>query len=924
MNTNFILFTFIVLFSFSFGKAVSEEESQNTPNQAVENSPLDQRAESFEEVEGQTVTEGESEEQEELVREGTSKDKSIEEFKVTGSRIRRIDFEGPNPVTVWTKEDLENSGYTSLSKFFKNTSLSNFGRTLLRNRSTLTLVNGARIVHDAGMDLIPTSAIERVEVLKDGASALYGSDVVGGVINIITKKDFVSPEFSLKLIPTLYPFYKGGSEMEASAVFGKKFFKGHFISAFQFQYFDSIKHSDRKKWYNDYFLDYSPYPSFQYGGGIIVDPKCPEALQRKQGDLIIGCKHDFVPYAYISPRGYYFSSYNYVEHKVEGLNVYTQWFGFFQNTKESDQPIIDTLDLPAGHKMSLGTGSEGSLRYLFKDFYGERSISNNFVDVLVGAKGYISNTWDFDFNLKWSNIWTQTRYKNFPYLSNLTEAIVSGVYDPFNPKIRDLSRLRFHDALYKENDTRLFTSLDFSGELGFWDIDLALGVQAYVNKYREKADPKVRKGEIFALAPAETRALPSRKLIAAYAEAVKNFSNIVEVQLAGRVDRYSDFGWTANPKLALYYKPVSNFLFRSSVGTSFTAPDLSSLYTPETKGFIPIYDTVACYNELKGNKHFDPIYQSLTGEKFQSQEAKDKLIKQFLVEQSHVVENKKLSENVKSAFKVLANKLGDQNYCRLKSVVGKAKGNKNLKETKALTASLGFHWDLNENHSLKMDYWFNSLSGTPIASLSRNKKTIDAELLHGKAYVAKQGVVYERDTNDPNNKIKEGTPVTSLINIGGLRLSGWDLEWESDFPNWNFMNGNFYFRDEFSYVIKSGVEQFPGMGYINNLGKFGLPKWRNFISFGWKSSRHNVSLLLKMAAGTKKSNNEFETLKTGYLLDLFYQYRMNPKTSLKFGWYNLLFSDPVLDDSIKQGGKFDPKFFDRKGPHFFVEMRRVL
>ena len=133
-------------------------------------------------------------------------------------------------------------------------------------------------------------------------------------------------------------------------------------------------------------------------------------------------------------------------------------------------------------------------------------------------------------------------------MSVLTEAIVSGAYDPFNPKIRDLSKLRFHDALYKDNDTRLFTSLDFSGESGFWDIDLALGVQAYYNKYREKADPKVKKGEIFALAPAETQVLPSRKLIATYAEAVKNFSNIVEVQLAGRVDRYSDFGWTANPK----------------------------------------------------------------------------------------------------------------------------------------------------------------------------------------------------------------------------------------------------------------------------------------------------------------------------------------------------------------------------------------
>ena len=907
MSKHLILIIFI---AFSCGKAVSEEalRGEQAPKKA---SVVSNKIKDFlhigkdqdEAVEGEEELANVSEEQEEPSKKDflemeKSVDKSIEEFKVTGSRIRRIDFEGPSPITVWSKEALENSGYTSLSEFFTNTSLSNFGDTLVRNRSTLTLVNGARIVHDSGIDFLPTSAIERVEILKDGASALYGSDVVGGVVNIITKKDFVSPEFSIKLMPTLYPFYKGGSSAEASAVFGKKFSKGHFLSTLQFQYFDSLKVSDRIQWYNDYFLPYSPYPSFHVeGGGVLVDPRCPAVLQLKQGANVIGCKYNAIPHAYIHPRVYNLSSYNYGEYKLKGVKLYTQWFGFFENSNEPDQPILSKLSLPSGHKMSVGNGSAGSLRYLFKDFYREESVSSAFLDALVGARGYISKTWDFDFRLKWSNIWTHDTNKNHPYLASLTEAIVSGAYDPFNPKVRDLSKLKFHDAIYKDNDTRFFTSLDFSGESGFLDIDLALGFQAYYNKYRNNADPKVKKGEIFALAAAETKDLPGRTLAAAYAEAVKNFSNVLEVQVAGRLDHYSDFGWTANPKLAVYYKPVSNFLVRSSVGTSFEAPGLGDLYTPETTGYIAIYDTVACYNELKENKHFDPIYQVLTGDKFKSQSAKDKLIKQFLVEQSDVVENKELSTAVKTAFKNLTGKIGNQDYCRTKGVLGKGKGNRNLKETKALTASLGFHWDLNENHSLKGDYWFNALSGTPIASLYRNKKTLDAELLHGKAYVAKEGVVYERDSNKPFNPIKEETPVSSLINIGGRKLSGFDLSWESDFPHWTFGEGYFYFKDDFAYVLKAGVETFPGMGYVNNLGKFSLPKWRNFTTFGWKSPRHNLSLLVKTVAGTKKYRNEFESLKIAYLLDLFYQYRMDTKTSFKLGWYNLLFSDPVLDDS---------------------------
>ena len=793
--------------------------------------------------------------------------KNTETFKVTGSRIRRIDFEGPSPLTVYTKEDLDNSGYLSLSEFLTNTSLSNFGSTLIHSRSTLTLVNGTRLVRDRAENFIPTSAIERVEILKDGSSALYGSDVVGGVINIITKQDFESPEISLKLSPALYPLYKGGSEADASVVFGKKFNKGHFISTLQYQYSGDFKMLDRKEWYDDYFWNDSPFPSFEVGQNIIVDENCPEDLKVKKDAAVVACKHNYIPYAYISPKSHSLSSYNYAEHELfNEVSLYTQWFGFFSKATEEDWPIIDELEIPAGHKMSAGSGSAGTLKYLFNDIsYQDESTSTLYLDGLMGARGYLSKTWDFDWNLKWSNTWSKRILSNHPYIKDLKEAIVSGAYDPFNPEVRDSSKVKLYDAIYKNNDTRLFSSLDFSGETGFWDIDMALGAQAYVNRYRNNADPKVIKGEIFGLEAAETKDLPFRTLGAVYAEGVKNFSNLLEVQLAGRIDRYSDFGWTANPMLAAYFKPSSGFLVRSSVGTSFEAPALSSLYKPETKEFIVIWDTVACYNELKENKHFDPIYSSLTGEEFQSQEAKDKLIKEFLVEQSSVVENEDLPETVQTAFKGLTGKLGDQDYCRINYVKGIGKGNKNLKETKALTASLGFHWELNENHSLTADYWYNSLNGFPVPSLSGNKKTMDAELLHGKAYVEERGVQYERDSDRPYNPIKAGTPVSSLINVGGKKLYGVDIKWASDFSNWTFANGNFYFKDEFAYVLKAGVEIFPGMGYVNNLGKgeFGLPKWRNFATFGWKSLKHNLSLYLKSVARVTKHYSEFETLPNG-------------------------------------------------------------
>ncbi len=851
----------------------------------------------------------------------------METIKVTGSRINRIDFEGPSPLTVWTKEDLDNSGYLSLSDFLKNTSIAPFGRVKIRNKNTLVLVNGKRFVFDNRVDLIPSAAIERVEILRDGASALYGSDVLGGVINIITKKDFNAPEFSLKIAPTLYPLYKGGSQMDFSFIFGKNFNKGHFVSTLQFQYHDSVKASDRKQWHNDWLMPYSPHPKFQTKEGLIVDSKCPENLKVKMGSTVIACNHDLLPYSHLFPSIYYLSNYNYAEYKIKGISFYTQWMGYLLRSAEPNQFIFkESITLPDGHKMSVGNGLGGKLIYFFEDIHSDQFTDNIFLDGLVGVKGYISKTWDFDLSLKWSNSWVNDKHTKLPYLSDIQNIIVSGLYDPFNPGVRDFSTVRLHDSVGREKSTKVFTSLDFSGETGFWDIDLALGLQAYYNKHKIYGDPKVKKGLIYGLMSSELPDLPSRKVFAAYAEAIKHFSDLLEVQAAWRIDHYSDFGWTANPKLAVYFKPSSHFSLRSSIGTSFKAPLLPDLYAPETATALAIYDVVACYNELKANGHFEEIYNSEMGKNFTSREIKDKMIRDFLIDQSEALKNKNLSKTGRVVLNQLSDKMGSQNYCRTTPFIGKEKGNKNLKPKKALTASFGFLLNLNEDHGLTADYWFMHSKGHVFPSLKGQggKLATGAEIRYGKEYVERHGVQYDRDSNDPYNSIKHGTPVNTAINIGKVKSSGVELSWSSDFPKWSFANGNFYFRDTFSHLISSGVELFPGMGIMNSLGKYGVPEWRNFATFGWRNPKHNISLVLKSVAGVKKRNKESETLPISHIVDLFYQYNMDEKTSLGFGWYNLLFAEPILDDSIQQGRRFNQQLFDARGPRFFVELRKKL
>ena len=140
----------------------------------------------------------------------------LERIEITGSSIKRIDAETAVPLTVITRESIDKSGASNVQELVDRLSSNNGGgrsmgesigdsnatgqtgaslRGLGRER-TLVLLNGRRLAiypfAGAGVDLnaIPLAAIERIEILRDGASSTYGSDAIGGVINFITRKDF--------------------------------------------------------------------------------------------------------------------------------------------------------------------------------------------------------------------------------------------------------------------------------------------------------------------------------------------------------------------------------------------------------------------------------------------------------------------------------------------------------------------------------------------------------------------------------------------------------------------------------------------------------------------------------------------------------------------------------------------------------------
>ena len=143
---------------------------------------------------------------------------TLERVEVTGSNIRRINTETASPVLALTREDIAKSGRSSVAELLQTLSVDNQGSVPknfgagfasgasgislrgLGAASTLVLLNGRRIapfgLADDGqkvfsdLNLIPLEAVERIEILKDGGSAIYGSDAIAGVVNVILRKDY--------------------------------------------------------------------------------------------------------------------------------------------------------------------------------------------------------------------------------------------------------------------------------------------------------------------------------------------------------------------------------------------------------------------------------------------------------------------------------------------------------------------------------------------------------------------------------------------------------------------------------------------------------------------------------------------------------------------------------------------------------------
>jgi iron complex outermembrane recepter protein len=564
-------------------------------------------------------------------------DAQVETVVVTGSRIARgSDFESPSPVITVDRDSIERQGYNNLQQLMEKMPANGNGAFSTRGNNqdstangaasislrglgadaTLVLVNGRRVAISAfaesittnfvDINSIPVAAIERVEVLKDGSSAVYGSDAVAGVVNIILRRDFTGFETSVG-----YGSADGYDEKTASAVWGLggddfnvtmilDYFKNSSLANTER---GSLGSANQTPQGGQDFRSSRGYPgSFTVNGVATRDPNCPAGSQAG-----VNCVYDFGPFNLISPEA---ERTGFILLGHQNLAADLELFGEFavqHNTSVAQgapTPLDESagLTVPGNHPNSpFAPGSTIDIRRYRTVDAGARQwdIETDNLRGVVGLRGKLSD-WDWEVAVQRARSESeQTGDKTQGWVRTdfLQQEINAGRYNPFGgvqnpPEVIDAITTNL--VRRGKSDLTMYDA-QISGEL--FDLPAGTVRMAAGAEYREESvsdtpDDQFQRGLIFGTEAVSASA--ARDSWAAFVEFAVPVVEGLELSLAARYDDYSDFGDSTNPKVALRWAPIEQLALRASWGTGFRAPSLAQIGlgpSQESQFFI---DTFGC------------------------------------------------------------------------------------------------------------------------------------------------------------------------------------------------------------------------------------------------------------------------------------------------------------------------------------------
>lgn len=588
----------------------------------------------------------------------------LQEIIVTGSRIRRIDAETSSPVQVVSRDDIEQTGRQSIAEVLRSVvSADNQGSiptafsagfasgasaVSLRGlgvNSTLVLLNGRRLASyglaDDGvrtfvdLNSIPLAAVERVDVVKDGGSAIYGSDAIAGVVNIILRDTYegFSAGGTVGLndsgdgdMQRVYAVVGGGGErfnayltLEESS---EKAISGRDAESF-------LRTNDlRSRGFFDnrrggviagggqfadgsgpVFSAVNPFGSVRKPGGtqserINLTP-CPEVSPTTGV-----CQFETIGFTQIQPKVERLTALGRATYKFnDDLKAFTE-ISFFNSEVQSTgtpssvndggvfnpadpaSPVVHTTRLPGNHPDNP-TGQTTTLSLQTLGLGGRNGRTDNDVyRAIVGIDGLLGGSGNWSWNAAGGYIRseltdTSTGFVRFPVLQ---AALNSGQFR-IDPTLNSPELLAAISPTLEREAISSVTLADatVSGtlfQLAGRDVGVAVGLEYRRERTDTPPVPFTDTAEIVGLGFSGFTA--DRDVYSGYLEANVPVLESVEINAAYRYDEYSDYGSSRTPKIGVKYRPLRNLLVRGTYQEGFRAPGPAESGNSASFGFTNI------------------------------------------------------------------------------------------------------------------------------------------------------------------------------------------------------------------------------------------------------------------------------------------------------------------------------------------------
>ncbi|MFL6678564.1 MAG: TonB-dependent receptor domain-containing protein [Burkholderiaceae bacterium] len=874
-----------------------------------------------------------------------AQDTTVQRVEITGSAIRRVDAETAVPVTVIKADELRAQGITSTEQILASISASQVQTTTaqvvgnnngagsfadihaLGSNKTLVLLNGHRLVNNAfngaapDLNMIPFAAVERVEVLRDGASSLYGTDAIAGVINFITRRDFNGGNIAIGMDAPQHP---GGLQRDANLGFGFGDLDKNGINVFGFLDFGN---SQRIKGTQRPFntrqpggLSPTPFPANYNQNapfyGNPAAPACNSAGLTGAADSAdtTSCQEATASFVDYTPRVERASGYAKATVKAFGDSTFSlEGFLSHDHVQSQIAPVpygglamnpfmadgvtpnpyypghalgpTPTIPLsPTYFPASHPTGAQpGYIKVKWRDLsHGPRTDSpvNDQFRILAALEG-TAGDWNYSVDAMMSENTVHDVVTGYSDGTIITPAMLNGLLNPWTSTQSAAGQAVINNSaaggLLQVANATLY-SVDAHGdrELGDWfhagrAATIAVGAEARDEKMVDHANRPVAERLVASTGlAADFYQAGSRRIYAGFVEMNVPVMKSLDFTLAARYDHYSDFGSTTNPKVSFRFEPVKAFLMRGSFSTGFRAPTLYDLNQ------APSYGTPGTTN--------DPLHSTVDANG-----------------DCHAI----------APF-------SSTDVCNIQPEVLNG-GTKSLKPEKSKNASLGFLFEPSKDFTFGVDAYRVSYTNQ-ITSLSVDTLTDPGLYTNFTQYYHRnaEGLLSTDGSACPGNDC--GYLDTLTKNLGGVITNG--LDFSSTFKANLGSAGTLNFDYSSTWVHKFALQNYIGDSYHNNVGVYfdGAPvfRWTHNGSLTWQLKPFTVGLAAHYKSGyvDAEPSNKVKAYST---MDAYLGWSQGAKGfSAIVGVRNLFDRDPPFSNqqTVFQAN-YDPRFADPTGRTFY-------